>query len=336
MLSDNPATDASPTRMIAAIVPRESQAWFVKITGPEEAMATAADDIRAFIGAMRLPTDDPNAVAWTVPAEWQDGGERMMREATLLLPVGDPPLEVAISKLGYDGDQQPYLLANINRWRGQLGLPPLPTVDEMDDVAQVKLAGGDAWVFDAVGSMGGGMQPPMRGGNAPFAGAMPPTNSMPKAVPKARTAKPEIKFATPDNWQQLARGTMGSRSYQFGDASDPVVVKLSDFPPVGSMADPLANINRWRGQLGQPPLDEDSIKQHTEAVVVSDVDGVLASMEHPDQSTAMLAAMVVKLDQVWFFQMTGTPAGVAAHRDEFINWLGTVEIVLPGATKEDE
>jgi hypothetical protein len=331
--SDPGRVEGTPTRMIAAIVPRESEAWFVKITGPEEAVATVADEVRQFIGAIELTADDPNRIEWTRPEAWKDGGERMMREATFLLPGGDLPLEVAISKLGYDGDQDPYLLANLNRWRGQIGLPPGDSLNAMENLTKIDLDGGVAWVFDAVGATaGGGMQPPMMGGSPPFAGATPPVASRPPSQP----AKPHLEFDTPPDWQEAGRGSMGSRSYRFGEGDEQVTVKLSDFPPVGSMADPLSNINRWRGQLGQPPLDAESIKQHTEAVEISDTDGVLTTIERPDQSEAMLPVMVVKHDHVWFFQLLGSPQGVAAHREEFLDWLGTVEINDSEAVKEEQ
>jgi hypothetical protein len=335
--SDGTPSIGIPTRMIAAVIPGESQAWFVKTTGPEAALDAVADDVRNFIREMEISTDDPNALEWDAPAEWRDGGERMMREATLVLPAGDPPLEVAISKLGYDGNRQPYLLANINRWRGQLGLEPRDKLDDMTNVSKVEITRGEAWIFDAVGTMdGSGMRPPMGGGQAPMPSdaqvAADPTSPPPAIV----QAKPEIKFDVPDDWQELARGSMGSRSYQVASGDEHVTVKLSDFPPVGNMADPLENINRWRGQYDQPPLDEDSVKQHSEAVDIGGADGVLTTIERPDQSEAMLAAMVVELRHVWFFQLSGTPQGVAAHREEFLKWLGTVEFVPAGPREEKQ
>jgi hypothetical protein len=66
---------------------------------------------------------------WTVPAGWQKvEGERPMRVATFTLAGG----EVAISQFSGNAGG---LLANVNRWRGQVGLAPVAEA-ELAEVAQ--------------------------------------------------------------------------------------------------------------------------------------------------------------------------------------------------------
>ncbi len=60
---------------------------------------------------------------WVVPAGWVEAPEqRPMRLATYTVPVPAGPVEVAVSRFAgrVGGD-----LANVNRWRGQMGLPPI-------------------------------------------------------------------------------------------------------------------------------------------------------------------------------------------------------------------
>ena len=60
---------------------------------------------------------------WTAPPGWaEDPAPKQMRLATYIAPDAAGPVEVAVTRFGgrVGGD-----LANINRWRGQMGLPPI-------------------------------------------------------------------------------------------------------------------------------------------------------------------------------------------------------------------
>ncbi len=71
-----------------------------------------------------VTTADGRGLAWTAPAHWTVGPEKAMRKATYLVPGenGAPGAELAVT--AFPGDVGG-TLANINRWRGQLSLPPI-------------------------------------------------------------------------------------------------------------------------------------------------------------------------------------------------------------------
>ena len=73
----------------------------------------------------RVDTASGPALAWDAPAGWNAGPERPMRKATLLIPGenGGPGAELAVT--AFPGDVGGNL-ANVNRWRQQLSLPPIP------------------------------------------------------------------------------------------------------------------------------------------------------------------------------------------------------------------
>lgn len=72
------------------------------------------------------PVDSP-AQPWTVPDGWTEDPEpRQMRLATYLAPDPGGPVEVAVTRFGGRVGGE---LANINRWRGQLGMPPIVEAD---------------------------------------------------------------------------------------------------------------------------------------------------------------------------------------------------------------
>ena len=45
--------------------------------------------------------------------------------ATLVVDGSEPALEVSVTKLPLFGGRDEYLRNNINRWRGQVGVPPM-------------------------------------------------------------------------------------------------------------------------------------------------------------------------------------------------------------------
>lgn len=112
-----------PDRMLGAIVTRKSNAWFFKITGAEGAVAAAKEPFIAFLKAVEFGGEN-DPPTWTLPEGWKTGREAPMRFATLDFESDGQKLELAISSLPMpDGEIDPYLLLNLNRWLGQMGLP---------------------------------------------------------------------------------------------------------------------------------------------------------------------------------------------------------------------
>ena len=84
-------------------------------------IAGATNRVQAEDAAIPLPT-------WTVPAGWQKAeGQRPMRVATFTIAGG----EIAVSQFGGNGGG---LLANVNRWCGQVGRAAV-TAEQLPDIA---------------------------------------------------------------------------------------------------------------------------------------------------------------------------------------------------------
>jgi len=78
---------------------------------------------------------------WQAPAHWKAGGPRPMRFASYSVPAtgeGDPA-DLSISSLGGDGGG---VLTNLNRWRNQVGLPPLTEAAWNEEKKEVTTKGG--------------------------------------------------------------------------------------------------------------------------------------------------------------------------------------------------
>lgn len=185
--TDDKTQTKTPTRMLAALINSGGEeAWSFKMEGPPEKIAEQASSFDAFVRSVRFPGHDhshdghdhdagdphggvppttgpaPSAQAqagdaksyklttFTTPTGWvQDPTERMMRSATFFVGTGDGKAEVIVSKLRVNGFGS--MLNNVNRWRGEVGLPP--TSDEHNEsFAQSQIAGANAIVFDFDGA----------------------------------------------------------------------------------------------------------------------------------------------------------------------------------------
>src|SRR5207249_4359851 len=118
-------------RMLAAMIPHGERTWFVKVTGPDPAVEEHKRAFRQFIESFHFNNDKGKPpLTWTVPENWKEVNAKaakgeFQRFATFRLraPQGEE-LELTVFALGRAG-QAGDVLANVNRWRGQLGLGPV-------------------------------------------------------------------------------------------------------------------------------------------------------------------------------------------------------------------
>jgi len=131
----------------------------------------------------------------------------------------------------------------------------------------------------------------------------------------------------PAGWkEQQPPSSMRVASFQVtgdnGAKADVSVIKLS-----GLAGGILANVNRWRSQVGLPPVDEAGLEKlittrevNGSKVIVADMVG--HSMESGDQ-TRLLAAIVPRGGNTWFYKMVGNDALVSQQKSAFIKFVET-------------
>lgn len=90
---------------------------------PTVVPAAAAADADAMMRATPVTTADGPGLAWTAPAHWTDGGERSMRKATFVI-TGEDGATAELAVTAFPGNVGGNL-ANVNRWRQQLGVAPV-------------------------------------------------------------------------------------------------------------------------------------------------------------------------------------------------------------------
>jgi hypothetical protein len=351
------ATDAKPgeptDRMLAAIVPSGEQAWFFKAVGPIADIDKHEKEINDFFTSLTLTPD--GRAHWKLPANWKEEPGNGIRLATIVIP-DDKRLEITISTANWS-DAQKSMLDNVNRWRGQLQLAPIGP-KQLPDVSRAAKAGDrPITIVDMRGQFkSGGMTPPFAGGSSTTSGRKPTSadTSLPvghppiDAAPNLPAGHPPIDpspptaansttanapaatdvpgFTAPTSWKQVP--TRGLRKAEFAvtDGSQAASVTLITFPAnEGSLiADPVANINRWRGELGLSQIKKEALATATETITVDGQPATYAAMipdaakpEESQAKEATLAAIVKTGRQIWFIKMKGDRDVIKKHQDEF-------------------
>ncbi len=81
-----------------------------------------------------------NPYTWTLPEGWSAQPASGMRLATIVIPTSSGTLNASITEFGGD------LAGNVNRWRGQIGLPQLPEKDVLANLEKVDTAIGQGYI----------------------------------------------------------------------------------------------------------------------------------------------------------------------------------------------
>jgi hypothetical protein len=281
--------------------------WFFKLQGPVEAVSKHKAEFDAVLQSIRFKEQQPEAIAWTTPAGWRQEPGNSIRYATLR-PEGDDKIELSITKLPPSD-----LLANVNRWRGQLSLPPLAEKDLPKETQTLKIAGVDATLVDITGLSGGKMPPFAGRGQMP-----PPMNEAPDQGQPA--GELPFKYTLPQGWElDSTPRPMRITTFRVSNGGQVAEVAVSSFP--GDVGGKLANVNRWREQMGLAKIGENDLARETQGLDVAGEKAYLVDASQPEQGSGprqrMLAVGLPHARATWFFKMTGPADLVGKQKSAF-------------------
>jgi len=137
------------------------------------------------------------------------------------------------------------------------------------------------------------------------------------------------KWNMPGQWVETApSSTMILRSFTVsGDAGAKADITVSFFP--GSGGGVLANVNRWRGQMGQPPVEQSQLEGVTETLATMDGKATLVDFMGTDAKTGqparLVAAIVPHGDKTWFYKLMGNGRVVEGQKNSFVEFVKTVQ-----------
>jgi hypothetical protein len=294
--------------MLAAIVPTGERNWFFKLVGPIDAVADQEKNFDQFIRSLHF--GGAKQVAWDVPEGWKEQPGNESRFATFQVNSPAGAMELTVVPLGREAGS---LIDNVNRWRRQLGLDAIAESSLGEVTRQVEVDGLQALIVDMVAAT-----PAMPAGH-------PPVGQAPRFQ---STERPSLRYTVPDGWKELpVQGGFRVASFEIVAGGQRADVSVS--PLSGTAGGLLANINRWRDQIGLPAIDEAQLRQQLRSIEVAGVAARYIELVGPDSAgssrQAILGAILERGEQTWFFKMTGPADLIGQQTAAFESFVRSVQ-----------
>jgi hypothetical protein len=154
-------------------------------------------------------------------------------------------------------------------------------------------------------------------------GAVPP--GMTGDVPPPPAPSNPLKWTLPKGWTSTPGSGMRFATL---NPPGPGKVELSVVCLPGSAGGELANVNRWRGQIGLEPIDEKAlaaakktVKSKAGAVTVFDF-----TSQGQVQSRMLTGTLTTQDGNSWFLKLVGDAEPVGKARPEFLKFLETLHL----------
>ncbi len=127
-----------------------------------------------------------------------------------------------------------------------------------------------------------------------------------------------LDWKKPTHWIEQAPSSMRFASFLAptggGKSADISVIPLG-----GSAGGDIANINRWRSQIGLEPLSATDLPSNSQTMTFADHSMLWVDFENKGQR--LTAAIFKRGDRTWFFKMTGDDAVVKSTQPSFREFL---------------
>jgi hypothetical protein len=290
-----------PMRLLAVMAPRDESTWFFKLMGPAAEVEKRVQAFDAFVASVRFSKG--GEIEWKVPEDWSEEHTDKRFKAVIRFAGKGMPLPITITQLG--GPQARDVRANLNRWRvEQLGLDAISDAELKKLEDNIQVGGRKATRVDFVGPGGG-------------KGA----RRVETAAPAEPSRRP-FTFVKPDDWEELpADAVSGIRRdavFRVGPGEHTAQTTIMRFGGAGGGA--LANINRWRNELGLAPLKEDELRPELRSLNTASgrADYVeLTGRDRKNEERATLGAWIAHGGQTWFITMKGPADLVRAQKSAF-------------------
>lgn len=326
-------------------------------TVPKEHPALAADAPNPGIDTEAAP------IRWTLPGGWEALAPTSIRIGNFLVPGKDgKKAEVAVTSFpGPVGTE----LNNVNRWRREIGLEPVAQNEVSSQTVQVDaqdgklydLAGagvrtvvasvphdGATWFFklkgdpETVAAAKEDFQKFLKSVRFGNGKAEAPSTSELPAMPSdaqhrglglgAAPQRPaEPKWNAPANWTSIQPNSMILKCFNVpGQDGKSAMVAISVFP--GEVGGTFANVNRWRRQLGLPPISQEELPSATQRLegvdnaVYTDLTGFAPRSGKPAR---MVAVIVPRGDNTWFYKLLGDEPVVAREKAAYLKFVQAVQ-----------
>ncbi len=338
---------------------------------PKEAPPTVSQ--RPMAPRMGLPSaPKPTAPTYTLPAGWTAKAAAGMRLISLAAGKGADAADVSVVTLsGSAGGIAP----NFNRWRRQVGLPPMPTEALLKILEPITVGGqqgqlgvfvgkdsgegargviaglvarqGLTWFFKMSGSASAIQANTaafraflasvrFQGGAPAGRVANPPGPAVAKGLAGGARRGGTPQFALPPGWTAKPASGMRLISLMAGAGATVADVSVVSLPgPAGGLS---PNFNRWRRQVGLPPLAPADLTAALEAITVDGQAGHLGVMSNAaagaPAKSGVAAALISRQGKTWFFKLATSAEALKGHLPAFRAFLASVRFEAGAAPPE--
>ena len=278
-------------------------------------------------------------VSWTLPKDWKETGPGQMNVASFSIQDADgKEAQVTITPLAQLAGRDAEI---VNMWREQVGLEALSREEAAKQFQAVDVGGEKGNLFQIEGKTQGSSGPARivtamvhrpdaswfykLAGDAALVEAQKPafvaflkSIRIKDAAPAGTTdpdAAPKPNWTVPGEWKELPAGQMQVAKFAVpprGSAKAEVFVSV--FP--GDTGGTLANVNRWRKQIGLPEAQDGELAAMVSPLDPSQVDAILVDMTNNNRR--LLGAIVPRDGRYWFYKLLGDAEAVAPEKEAFV------------------
>lgn len=159
---------------------------------------------------------------------------------------------------------------------------------------------------------------------APIASGQAPAMEGEVPLPPPPMQGEKLVWSLPKGWSETKGAGMRYATLQppAKGKAEVSVIRLA-----GDSGGELANVNRWRGQIGLGPVSEAALS--TLRTTVSSKAGPIALYDFTSEGqtkTRMVVGMLVNGASSWFLKLNGEAEAVAAAQADFATCLGTLRL----------
>ncbi|MSR66194.1 MAG: hypothetical protein EXS24_02330 [Pedosphaera sp.] len=137
---------------------------------------------------------------------------------------------------------------------------------------------------------------------------------------KVYTVPRERKAELPGHWQQVTAGQMQRLRYLVTESDLKAELTVTAFP--GEAGGLLANVNRWRKQVGLEPVEADQLQSMVSPIETVGANAKLVVMTGTNaedkRPVRLIAAIVPRGGMTWFYKMNGDVALVEREQEALL------------------
>ena len=130
-----------------------------------------------------------------------------------------------------------------------------------------------------------------------------------------------LKWTPAEHWVSGRSSSMRLASYTLPD-NPALDISITRFP--GDVGGLLSNVNRWRGQVGLAPTDDETLQREMEIRDIREFHFRVIHLTNEDSMQKMLVALLLFDGNTWFFKMMGPGALVDTEESNFFSMLDSL------------